>query len=194
MKYNTLKQVILFAIGIILVALTYFIYPQQTKNKNFEETKIITKLEKELNFENTFEDISYNGSDKNGNLFQIGSKFAEIKKDDPDITYMTEVVAYFYLTDGRTVKVTSKFGTYNKLTNDMFFEENVRMTEAENELRSDYLDAIASESFLTAYNNVKFSNDESIGFADKVKVDLTTKLSQISMYDGEEKIYIIYNK
>ena len=71
------------------------------------------------------------------------------------------------------------------------FEENVRMTEAENELQSDYLDAIASESFLTAYNNVKFSNDESIGFADKVKVDLTTKLSQISMYDGEEKIYII---
>ena len=123
MKYKTLKQVFLFAIGVILVALTYFIYPQQTKNKDFKETKIITKLEKELNFENTFENISYNGSDKNGNLFQIGSKFAEIKKEDPDITYMTEVVAFFYLKDGRTVKVTSNFGTYNKLTNDMFFQK-----------------------------------------------------------------------
>ena len=106
---------------------------------------------------------------------------------------MTEVVAFFYLKDGRTVKVTSNFGTYNKLTNDMFFQENVRMIEAENELQADYLDAIASESFLTAYNNVKFSNDESIGFADKVEVDLTTKLSQISMYSSGEKIYIIYN-
>ena len=40
---------------------------------------------------------------------------------------------------------------------------------------------------------ILFSNDESIGFADKVEVDLTTKLSQISMYSSDEKIYIIYN-
>ena len=182
-KFNK-NQFLLLIFGLILVIVTYLIYP---KNNQIVEEKDLNSNIAET--ENTFENISYTGFDNKGNTYEIGSKFAEIKSDDPDITLMKQVTAYIYVGD-RTVMITSDFGSYNKAKQDMLFRQNVEMIEGLNTTKSDNLDIINTENYVTIYNNVFFINEESAGQADKVEVDLTTRNSKISMYESNERIQV----
>ena len=120
------KQLLLFCLGIFLVIVTYIIYPRigvETRDQYAADKKKQTESP-----DTTFENIKYEGFDANGNRFEIGSKIAQVKSDNPDITYMETVNAYFYLQDGRVVTVRSLFATYNRETNDIFFNETTRNT------------------------------------------------------------------
>lgn len=175
-----ITQIILLTAGICLIVLTYFIYPKK-QDIVLTENKIVKEDETS---ENTFENISYSGFTPEGELFEIKSKFADIKKDEPDLTYMRDVTTFFYYKENKVITITSDYAIYNKLTSDMFFETNVKMVETEHELTSDNLDYEASENLVTAYNNVKFYNSKNLGFADKVEVDLTEQTSKVSMFDN----------
>ena len=121
------KQLLLFFLGIFLVIVTYIIYPRigvETREQHLADQQ------QSDSSDTTFENIKYEGFDANGNRFEIGSKIAEVKSDNPDITYMETVSAYFYLKDGRVVTVRSLFATYNRETNDIFFKDEASMSEA----------------------------------------------------------------
>ena len=77
MTKTSAKQLILLIFAAILIVLVYLIYPSQ--KKQFSEKESIV-LEDE-NVENTFRDILYNGITENGNPFEIGSEYAEIRKE-----------------------------------------------------------------------------------------------------------------
>ena len=112
------KQLLLFFLGIFLVIVTYIIYPRigvETREQHLADQQ------QSDSSDTIFENIKYEGFDANGNRFEIGSKIAQTKSDNPDITYMETVDAYFYLKDGRVVTVRSLFATYNRETNDIFF-------------------------------------------------------------------------
>ena len=96
------------------------------------------------------------------------------------------VIAHIYLTDGRIVKIVSEIANYNRIEQNMSFEENVIVIEAKNKLNSDNLDFNTKQNFIIAYNNVEFENEEGLIFADKIIVDLTSKTSKISMYDNKQ--------
>ena len=179
------KQIILLILGVIIILLTYFYNPE----KKIEDTSKINEQAKSVpDTLNTFENITYNGFDKDGNAYEINAKFAETKQNDPDTTFMKTVVAYFFYKDGRIVTITSDAAIYNKITNDMFFQINVKMVESENVLLADNIDVISSENFIKAYNNIKFSNGENLLFADQMYIDLSKKTSNISMNDDEKVI------
>ena len=166
--------------------LTYFYNPE----KKIKDTSKIDEQAKSVpDTLNTFENITYNGFDKDGNTYEINAEFAETKQEDPDITFMTTVVAYFFYKDGRIVTITSDEAIYNKVTNDMFFHINVKMVESENVLLADNIDVVSSENFVKAYNNIKFSNGQNLMFADQMHIDLSKKTSDISMY-GDKKVII----
>ena len=62
-------------------------YILKKKTKNIEKVEETIKLEQTLNeeaSESTFENVSYKGFDAKGNPFEIGSRYADIKKDEPD--------------------------------------------------------------------------------------------------------------
>ena len=178
------KQLLLFFIGILLVIVTYIIYPRigvETRDQYLADKK------KQAESSDTiFENVTYEGFDANGNRFEIGSKIAEIKSENPDITYMEIVNAYFYLKDGRVVTVTSLFATYNRETNDIFFKDEVVIDDGESQLYSDNLDIVMSSNFVKAYNSVRFSENANWMVADKIEIDLSKKISTISMYTDEQ--------
>ena len=102
---------------------------------------------------------------------------------------MKIVTAYFYLKDGRIVKVSSKLAVYNKETNDIFFSEQVEIDDGESQLYCNNLDVITSHNTIKAYNNVRFNENTNLMTADKIEIDLDQKISKISMY-GDEQIKI----
>ncbi len=179
------KQFLLFFVGIFLVIVTYIIYPRIG-----EETRdqyIADKKKKEMeSSDTTFENIKYEGFDANGNRFEIGSKVAKVESDNPNITYMETVNAYFYLQDGRVVTVKSLFATYNRETNDIFFKDEVVIDDGESQLYSDNLDIVMSSHFVKVYNSVRFSENANWMVADKIEIDLSKKISTISMYTDEQ--------
>lgn len=159
-------------------------------SKKFEENLDDSEKsldEKDLeNIQNTFKNMKYVGQDLDGNTYEIVSDYAEIKKDQPDLTFMEIVTAYIFYKDGRVVKITSKFAIYNKKNNNMSFEENVKVVEGNNVMISDNLDFSTNENSIIAYNNVEFENEEGVIIADKIFVDLTSNTSKISMYDNNQ--------
>ncbi len=178
------KQWLLFFVGILLVIVTYIIYPRigvETRDQYIADKKKQTESS-----DTTFENIKYEGFDANGNRFEIRSKIAEVKSDNPDITYMETVNAYFYLRDGRVVTVRSLFATYNRETNDIFFKDEVVIDDGESQLYSDNLDIVMSSNFVKAYNSVRFSENSNWMVADKIEIDLSKKISTISMYTDEQ--------
>ena len=178
------KQLLLFFVGILLVIVTYIIYPRigvETRDQYAADKK-----KQAESSDTVFENITYEGFDANGNRFEIGSKIAEIKSDNPDITYMEIVNAYFYLKDGRVVTVTSLFATYNRETNDIFFKDEVVIDDGESQLYSDNLDIVMSSNFVKVYNSVRFSENANWMVADKIEIDLSKKISTISMYTDEQ--------
>ena len=178
------KQWLLFFVGILLVIVTYIIYPRigvETRDQYIADKK------KDMeSVDTTFENIKYEGFDANGNRFEIGSKIAATKPDNPDITYMETVNAYFYLRDGRVVTVRSLFATYNRETNDIFFKDEVVIDDGESQLYSNNLDIVMSSNFVKAYNSVRFSENANWMVADKIEIDLSKKISTISMYTDEQ--------
>ncbi len=185
MTKTSTKQLILLIFAAILIVLVYLIYPSQ--KKQFAEKESIV-LEDE-NVENTFRDILYSGITKDGNPFEIGSEYAEIRGGESNLTYMKDVTAYFHYKN-RVVIIKSENAVYNRVTNDMLFDTNVEMIDGENKAWSDNLDAIASEDFIYLYNNIKFYNKKTLAYADKIEIDLLTKTSRISMYTPEGKVRI----
>ena len=186
------KQLLLFLIGIFLVIVTYVIYPRLSTEKIAQQT---TETETGDDISDTiFEDVQYDGFDANGNRFEIISKTAEIKSEDTDITYMKIVTSYFYLKDGRIVKVSSKLAVYNKKTNDIFFSEQVEIDDGESQLYCNNLDVITSHNTIKAYNNVRFNENTNLMTADKIEIDLDQKISKISMMNGDDQIKIKLTK
>ena len=177
------KQLLLFFLGIFLVIVTYIIYPRigvETREQHLADQQ------QSDSSDTIFENIKYEGFDANGNRFEIGSKIAQTKSDYPDITYMETVDAYFYLKDGRVVTVRSLFATYNRETNDIFFKDEVVIDDGESQLYSNNLDIVMSNNFVKAYNSVRFSENANWMVADKIEIDLSKKISTISMYTDEQ--------
>ena len=180
-----LFQLFLFSFALLIIFLTYF--------SNFQKKQTITETKKDetINEEflvegvNRFENVEYQGIDKTGNQFTIGSNFAEFEKERPEIIKMEIVKCIFTFKDNTTLTVTSDKGTYNNITNDMNFSENVRMDYLENVLYSERASFNNYENQLLVAGNVKGEGPTTDLQADELDFDLNTKDLKISMYNKE---------
>ena len=162
--------------------------------KNFEDVKeaaIIEKIDENQNSTSTYiDDINYVSTDVKGNKYQINAKQAEIKIENADIMFLTDVVAFIFIKDSDTVKITSNFGKYNTTNSDTIFSKNVIVVYPGHKITGEYLDF----SFLTNLGvfstNVIYTGDKTNGFADKIEINLTTKDTKIFMNDTGKKVLI----
>ena len=120
------------------------------------------------------------------------SEYAEFKNDLPNIINMENILCRFFFKDGTVLKITSDFGIYNNITNDMEFEQNVKMYYLENTLFSDKANFVNSENYLFVQGNVIAEGLVGNLSADKMNFDLTEKKLRISMYN-EDKVNIRVN-
>ena len=187
MKKNQQKiQVALVFTGLILIILTYFYYPSIKKSEIQKDQSL--KIEKEENFSDerstTFKNVEYQGYYDFDKPFTVESETAFImSKENPDILYMLNMEANLHLSDGRIVRIVSNKGRYNKLTNDCFFEEDVKATDGETLIYADNLDLLATKNYVQIYNNVSLNHASGHLRADKVDYNFDTKNFKVSMLD-----------
>ena len=178
--------------GFLIIFFTYFYTDKQKKAvKKTEQEKILEGKKLEENT-STFENIQYEGIDGNGNKFIINSEYAEFKNDMPNIIDMERILARFFFKDGTVLKITSDFGIYDNITNDMEFEQNVKMYYLEKRLFSEKANFVNSENYLFVQGNVVAQGSEGDLSADKMDFNLAEKKLRISMYN-EEKVNIRVN-
>ncbi|MDC0372128.1 LPS export ABC transporter periplasmic protein LptC [Candidatus Pelagibacter ubique] len=190
MNKKTGLQVVMVLI-IILISLWFYL---KYFTKNFEdvkETLAIEKVDENQNSTSTYiNDINYVSTDVRGNKYQITAKLAEIKIENPDLMFLSDVVAFVFIKDKDTVKITSNFGKYNTNNYDTIFSENVIVIYPGHKVTGEYLDF----SFLTNLGvfttNVIYTGEKTNLFADKMEMNLTTKDTKIFMNDTGKKVLI----
>ena len=182
---------IVMALIIIFISLWFYL---KYFTKNFEdikETRVIKKIDENQNSTSTYiDDINYVSIDTKGNKYQITAKQAEIKIENSDLMFLTDVVAFVFIKDKDTVKITSNFGKYNTKNYDTIFSENVIVVYPGHKVTGEYLDF----SFLTNLGvfttNVIYTGEKTNLFADKIEMNLTTKDTKIFMNDNGKKVLI----
>ena len=186
-------QICLIFLGIIIIFFTYFYKGNEEKiAKTLPEAKKNTLSQDENKKISTFEDVQYEGLDKNGNKFIINSDFAEFESDKSNLIYMKQVFCRFFFKDGTVLKITSNKGIYNNISNDMEFEENVKMFYLENKIFAEKVNFVNSENYLTVEDNVIGESPEGNLVADMLNFDLNQKKLKISIYN-ENKVNIKVN-
>jgi len=181
MNKKTGLQVLMVLI-IIIISLWFYL---KYFTKNFEdvkETPVIEKIDENQNSTSTYiNDINYVSTDLRGNEYQITAKLAEIKVENSDLMFLTDVIAFVFIKDKDTVKITSNFGKYNSKNYDTIFSENVIVIYPGHKVTGEYLDF----SFLTDLGvfttNVIYTGEKTKLFADKIEMNLTTKDTKIFM-------------
>ena len=176
---------------IILISLWFYLKYFTENFKDVKKTLAIEKIDENQNSTSTYiNDINYVSTDVRGNEYQITAKLAEIKIENSDLMFLTDVIAYVFVKDKDTVKITSDFGKYNTKNYDTIFSENVIVVYPGHKVTGEYLDF----SFLTNLGvfttNVIYTGEKTNLFADKMEMNLTTKDTKIFMNNVGEKVLI----
>ena len=190
MDKKTGLQVVMVII-IILISLWFYL---KYFTKNFEDvkkTQVIEKIDENQNSTSTYiDDINYVSTDAKGNKYQITAKQAEIKIENADIMFLTDVVAFIFIKDSDRVKITSNFGKYNTKNSDTIFSENVIVVYPGHKITGEYLDFSFLTNLAVFNTNVIYTGDKTNGFADKIEINLITKDTKIFMSDTGKKVLI----
>ena len=194
-KLNKTKfiQISLLLIAFFLIFFTYFSnLKKKQPSANLDQIKTIKPDRQKEKALNVFFDVQYDGFDKNGNRFIIGSKYANFEIDEPNVIRMEQVLCTFYFKDGTNLTIVSNYGIYNNVTDDMEFTENVKMNYLENVLFSEKANFFNVKNELLIEGNVKTKSPEGELQADKLHFNLDNKKLKISMYN-DEKVNIKVN-
>ena len=176
---------------IIIISLWFYL---KYFTKNFEDAKktpAIEKIDKSQNSTSTYIDnINYISIDANGNKYQVTADQAEIKVGDSDAMFLTKVIAYVFIKDSDTVKITSNFGKYNSNNYDTIFSENVIVIYSGHKITGEYLDFSFLNNLGIFTTNVIYSGEKTNLFADKIEMNLATKDTKIFMNNTNEKVLV----
>ena len=176
---------------IAIISLWFYLKYFNKSFKDVKKTPIIEKIDENQNSTSTYiDDINYVSTDAKGNKYQITAKQAEIKIENSDVMFLREVVAFIFIKNSDTVKITSNFGKYNSKNYDTIFSKNVIVIYPGHKITGEYLDL----SFLTNLGifttNVIYTGEKTNLFADKIEMNLTTKDTKIFMNDAKKKVLI----
>jgi len=192
-KNQKLTQLFLISIGLFLILVTYILYPRFNEMKFLKkelQKKEVVEIDKKNT--NTFENVEYKGFYDLDNQFTVKSDKAYISEKNVNIIYMTNMLVTLHMDDGRIITITSDKGTYNKITYDCFFDQNVEATDGDTVILAENMDLLATEDSASVYNNVSLNNKQGSLRADKVDYNFQTKYYKISMFDEKNvKIKLI---
>ena len=190
MNKKTGLQVVMVLV-IILISLWFYL---KYFTKNFgdvKETLVIEKIDENQNSTSTYiNDINYVSTDAKGNKYQITAKQAEIKIENSNIMFLKDVMAFIFIKDSETIKITSNMGKYNSKNYDTIFSKNVIVIYSEHKITGEYLDFSFLNNLGTFTSNVIYDGEETKLFTDKVEMNLTTKDIKIFMKDPGKKVLI----
>ena len=190
MNRKTVIQVLMFFFIFLISLLFYFKYFNKSP-KNLQENIITTKTSNDKNSSSNYIDyINYISTDSKGNKYQITAKQAEIDLDNPDTMFLEDVIAYIFMKESDTIKITSNFGKYNSQNYDTIFSKNVIITYPGHKITGDYSDFSFLKNLGTISTNVIYTGDKRDLFSDRIEINLTNKDTKIFMNDNSKKVLI----
>ena len=194
MNRKTVIQVLMFFLIFLISLLFYFKYFNKSP-KNLQEKIIITKTSNDKNSSSSYIDyINYISNDTKGNRYQITAKQAEIDLDNPDTMFLEDVIAYIFMKESDTIKITSNFGKYNSKNYDTIFSKNVIIVYPGHKVMGEYLNFSFLNNIGIISKNVIYNSSKTNLFADAIEIDLITKDAKIFMNDSNKKVLIEGNR
>ena len=183
------RQLTIVAIGLGIIFLVYFVYPAieafrlRLVSKNIKPTEGAES--------NVFENISYIGTDSSGKQYNVRAKLATIDKNNQDLISLKEVDSDFLLKEGGILKITSKTGLFNKATNDILYEQNVKITQKDGVVTANKAEYIVKANNILVTGNAVGDYNEidpktkkrrtSQVRADKIIIDTFKKTAEVIM-------------
>ena len=190
MNKKTVIQIILIFL-IFLISLSFYLKYFSNNSKVLKDTPLEEKIAANQNNTSTYIDnIDYVSFDIKGNKYQVTAEQAEIKIENSDVMFLTNVIAYIFIKDSDTVKITSNFGEYNSKNYDTIFSESVIVIYPGHKITGEYLDFSFLKNLGTMSTNVVYNGEKTNLFADKLEMNLSTKDTKIFMNDASEKVLI----
>ena len=190
MNKKTGLQVVMVLV-IIIISLWFYLKYFTKSLEDAKETLIIEKIDENQNSTSTYiNDINYVSTDAKGNKYQITAKQAEIKIENSNIMFLKDVMAFIFIKDSETIKITSNMGKYNSKNYDTIFSKNVIVIYSEHKITGEYLDFSFLNNLGTFTSNVIYDGEETKLFTDKIEMNLATKDIKIFMKDPGKKVLI----
>ena len=197
------RQLTIVAIGLGIIFLVYFVYPAieafrlRLVSKNIKPTEGAES--------NVFENISYIGTDSSGKQYNVRAKLATVDKNNQDLISLKEVDSDFLLKDGGLIKITSKIGLFNKATNDILYEQNVKITQKDGIVTANKAEYIVKANNILVTGNVVGDYNEidpktkkrrtSQVRSDKIIIDTFKKTAEVIMDEkGKQVTGILSNE
>ena len=205
MNNKIIIQILLIVTAITILSATFYYYfyekpitsivpKSDNLNKKLINNTSDTDLEEiENSNSNLLKNISYENLDAKGNRYQISASTGEIKNLNPNIIYMSDVVALIYLKNLNTLKIVSNNAIFDSLDFNSNFYNNVQLNFLDHQLNGEKLDLRFDENLLILEEKVLYQSLDTKLFADSIVIDLITKNSKIFMNDKEKKIKILNN-
>ena len=171
---------------IIFFSYRFFLYEEKKKEEN-----LLNKIDENIikkKDTNIIQDLNYNSTDENGNIYKIFSETGIIDKEDINILYLKKVRAIIKIKNSGVINLYSDFAKYNKSNLNTHFYENVELKFKNYNLTSSnvYLNYIKKKIKIS--DNINYYDKDNKMTADVIEYDLLTKTSKIYMLDQNNKI------
>ncbi len=195
MKLTSVFQIILIFLVIFILGIFYYIFfISNQANLSSLEDKNEKKIE-EINNEikNQLINIEYNSSDENGNTYYINAEKAIVETNNlgNNNVNLEGVVSIINLKEKGIINVYSKSALYNKINNNTYFFDKVKVEYLDNVIYSENLDIIFTEKTSKVYNNVVLNNKKLNLTTDKIIIDMLTGDIKLEMNDNLKKVKLI---
>ena len=203
MSKKTLIQIFLTIILIIIsFSIFNFFYISKENNQNLENKNEFNK-NAELNKtdKNIIKDIEYSLNNEKGDIYKVIADFGEVKIDDPDLMFLTNVTARVIFTDKESIILTSNFANFNTKTFETTFLKNLQVKRNNEIITGDELYLVlehddkkklnkpdVEENLIRISNNVTYKKPGYSLKADILELDLITKNIKIYMLSEKQKI------
>ena len=190
MSQNTSIQILMIVV-IIAISLIFFLKYFKKDIQVEDELSLLKKVKDNNGSSSSYiEELNYISLDAKGNKYQITSKKTEIDKNNQEVMFLNDVIAYIFLKDSETVKITSDFGKYNSKNYDTIFSKNVIITYPNHKITGEYLDFSFLKNLGTMSINVVYTGVANRMIADRIEMNITTKDTRIFMDDNKNKVLI----
>ena len=195
----------IFLVTILIIAsfsiFNFFYIPKEGDQKLESEKK--TNIDNELNNtdKNIIKDIEYSLNNDNGNIYRVIADFGEVKIDNPDLMFLTNVTATVIFNDKMRIILTSDFADFNSKTFETTFLNNVQVKKDKEIITGDELYLVLEnndkeilnkpdieENLIRISHNVMYKKPGYILKADILELDLISKNIKIYMLNENEKV------
>ena len=202
MDKKSLIQIFLITLLIIVSFLIFnFFYVSKTDNQNFKakKTEIINELKN--TDKNIIKDIEYSLNNNKGDIYKVIADFGEVKIENPDLMFLTNVTANITFTDKKSIVLISDFANFNTKTFETTFLDNVQVKRDKEIITGDELylalenkdkkilnKTDKEENLIRISYNVMYKKPGYSLKADILELDLITKNIKIYMLNEKQKI------